>query len=291
VRTAAAALALILLLAACGASTTAPAPGSPLLHVVTGLYPLAQAAKAIGQDRVDVVDVVPAGADPMTYRLTGPQIEQVREAGLVLDAGRGFQPSFEKAAAGAQHVLAVATALGVSDPYVWIDPATMVRAVSRIAAAMEAADPRAAGAFRRGEAGFRAEVQSTAIDYESTLSACPRTEIFTPDGAFSAMAHNFGLQDYFLGVGAHPSSAAVRAGAASVDSAGASTLFSEPWVPAGSVVAVARATHTKVATLDTLAGPPAGGWPANADYINLLEANLGTISSALGCPNGETGND
>jgi zinc transport system substrate-binding protein len=261
------------------------------LSVATGLYPLAQAIEQIGQDKVSVTDVVPAGSDPTTFSLGPAQADQVRRAGLVVEIGGGFQPALEQAALGAPDVLQLRARLGTASPYVWLDPNTMQKAVDLMAAAMEAADPPAAGLFRQGAQAFDASVQSTGIDYESTLSACPRAIIFTADSAFAPMAGDYGLRDVAVGSSAAPSSMAVRDAANSVRAIGATTVFSEPWQPAGTVQAVAAAAGVKVRLLDTLEGPPPAGWPRQADYIKLMESNLGALSSALGCPNTATGND
>jgi zinc transport system substrate-binding protein len=284
-------LAVIAMVAA-GCSQSAPADASaPVLTVATGLYPMAQAIQQIGQSKVSVTDVVPAGSDPTSYRLGPTQALQVRHAGLVVEIGGGFQPSFEQAAVGASDVLGLQARLNAADPYVWLDPNMMQKAVGLIAGAMEAADPAAAGLFRQGARAYEASVQSTGIDYESTLSACPRMTIFTVDSAFAAMAGDYGLRDATVGSSSDAAPAAVRAAASAVQAAGATTVFSEPWRPGGLIDAVATTAHVKVRLLDTLAGPPPGGWPRQADYINLMESDLGALSSALGCPNTATGND
>jgi zinc transport system substrate-binding protein len=284
-------LALVSIVAA-GCSQSAPADASaPVLSVATGLYPLAQAIEQIGQDKVSVTDVVPAGSSPTTFTLGPAQAAEVRRAGLVVDIGGGFQPSFEQTAIGAPDVLELRVKLGTASPYVWLDPNTMRKAVTLMAGAMEAADPAAAGLFRQGAQAFDASVQSTGIDYESTLSACPRATIFTTDSAFAPMARDYGLRDVAVGSSAAPSLTAVRDAALSVQAMGATTVFSEPWQPAGTVDAVAAAAHVKVRLLDTLEGPPPGGWPTQADYIKLMESNLGALSSALGCPDTAAGND
>ncbi len=149
---------------------------------------MAQAVEQIGQGKVSVTDVVPAGSDPTSYRLGPAQALQVRRAGLVVEIGGGFQPSFEQAATGVSDVLQLQARLNAANPYVWLDPNVMQKAVALIAGAMEAADPAAAGLFRQGEQSYGASVQSTGIDYESTLSTCPRMTIFTADAAFAAMA-------------------------------------------------------------------------------------------------------
>jgi len=287
-------LALIVLVTtmAAGCSQSAPADASaPVLTVYTGLYPLAQAVQQIGQSKVSVTDVVPPGADPTTYSLTPAQAAQIRRGGVVVEIGGGFQPSLEQAAAGAPQVLMLRSELDVATPYIWLDPNMMQRAVALIAGAMEAADPAATGLFRQGEQAFAASVESTGIDYESTLSACPRTTIFTADSAFAAMSSDYGLRDIAVGSSPAPQPSAVRGAATAMEGVGATTIFSEPWLPSATVDAVAAAAHAKLRVLDTLEGPPPGGWPRQADYIKLMESDLGALSSALGCPNTATGND
>lgn len=251
-------------------------PNAPVLQVVTGLYPLAQAATQIGGSKASVTDVVPEGADPRGYQLTPALSTEVGRAELAIEVGRGFQPSFEKAAASAHRVVSVLAVAGSSDPYVWLDPAVMQRVVGALATAMEQANPAAARLYQAGARAFDAELESTGIDYQSTLAVCAINVIFTPDGAFADAAHRYGLQDVIL-----DSPQTVGA----VRNSAATTLFAEPWVSNSLVDQIASETGKKVRTLDTLAGPPAGGWPRQANYVNLLEANLGTLSSALGCPN------
>jgi zinc transport system substrate-binding protein len=247
--------------------------------VVTGLYPIAQAARQIGAGAITVTDVVPAGSDPRTYHLTPAQEAQVRRAPVLILVGAGFQPSLDAAASGALRVLDLQATLSAADPYVWLDPQLMVRAVAAIAATLEAANPANASVYRSGARAFSDEVASTGIDYQSTLSVCPRRTIVTADGAFLGMAHRYGLKDQVVETGSSIANATAAA-----QSAGVTTAFSEPFVDGGPVDAVAAGAHLKLRVLDPLTGPPPGGWPRQADYLRLMEANLGALNSALGCP-------
>lgn len=277
---------LALVAAGCGSAPAAKA--TPAIQVVTGLYPLAQAIEQVGGGTVSVTDVVPPGADPRTYGLTPAQVAEVHHAALAVEAG-GLQPSFAAAAAGAHATVDVVAGLGTDDPYVWLDPPLMGRAVAAIGAALAAANPSAAGVYRKNAQGFAAEVQSTGIDYESTLSTCPRRAIATADGAFAALARQYDLEDLVVGAGADPAPTQVAGAASRVEAAGLTTVFAEPFVAAATVRAVASAAHAEVRDLDPLTGPPPGGWAHHPDYVQLLEENLGTLSAALGCPNSETG--
>jgi zinc transport system substrate-binding protein len=255
---------------------------APVLHVVTALYPLAEAVSQIGQSKVDVVDVVPDGGDPITYRPTAADRSLLASAGLVIEMGGGFQPAFEQAAAAASGHLLTLGAAHPGEPYPWLDPAGMGSYISRIEAAMAGADPQAAGLFKQGAEAFGAEVESTGIDYQSTLSVCPHTTMFTADRSFSTMASAYGLDDVAIGTSA-PSTSALPAIAERVASSGVTDVFAETWAGDAGVQAVAGAAGKGVRTLDTLLGAPAGGWPAHIGYIQLLEANLGALDSALSC--------
>jgi zinc transport system substrate-binding protein len=271
-----------LALIGCQASA-APTGRVPTISVVTALYPLAQAATQIGGSSVIVRDVVPTGSDPRSYRLTPSQVSEVRQAAVVIVAAPGFQPALDAAVVGAGRVLNLDAALNTTDPYVWLDPQLMVRAVTAIAASLSAANPAAANGYRREASGFSAEVASTGIDYESTLSTCPRRTIVTADGAFAGMARQYGLVDQAVGP-ANQAGPGLQAAAAAARAAGATTAFREPFVPTEPIDAVAGVAHLTLRTLDPLTGPPPGGWPRQADYVRLMEANLGALNSALGCP-------
>ncbi|MGH9121471.1 MAG: metal ABC transporter solute-binding protein, Zn/Mn family, partial [Acidimicrobiales bacterium] len=143
------------LLASCGGASS---PSSaPKITVVTGLYPLAEAASQIGLGAVNVVDVVPPGANPLTYTLTPAQVNQVSQAAVALQADPSLQPSFSAAAA---HGHAVTISPVAGDAEVWLNPFQWESAVGVIARALIAANPAAAGDYRNGEADFTDQLES-----------------------------------------------------------------------------------------------------------------------------------
>jgi zinc transport system substrate-binding protein len=231
----------------------------------------------IGGDKAAVDDIVPPGSNPLTFQPTSAQAAILRSSGLVLEIGGGFEPGIEQAATGAPAVLKLGPQLNSSDPYVWLDPATMQNAVGAVAAAMAAADPAAASLFQRNAGGIAAQVRSMGIDFSSTFSACPGTTIVTPDNAFSAMAAAYGLHDRV--VGATPTAAEVTRLVAQLPSSVPAAAISEPWVDNNGLNTVAAAGHLRIHAVDTLAGAPAD----NSSYFDLMEKNLSQISSALGC--------
>jgi len=271
----------------CGGSThTATAP---VLTVVTGLWPLAQAAAEIGQANVSVDDVVPPGADPRTYQLSPAGASRVRRAGVVLEVGGGFQPSFEAAAATSAHLVRVLPPATAS-PYVWLNPFTMETAARTIAAALEKANPAAAATYRTGLENQEAELGSLDADYQSTLSTCPDQALVTVVDAFAGLHPRYPVIDRAILDGPPspvPSAATVRTEVAAIRATGATTIYNETWIPESDILAATTQTGVQVRRIGTLEGPPTPvPWPYShgREYVSLMETNLTTISDALHCP-------
>lgn len=272
-------------LCSCSDSLPSSVTDAPVLSVATGLWPVAQVVSLIGGDKVAVDDVVPAGTDPLTYDPTAAQTDVLRSAGLVIEVGGGFQPALEQAASAAHSVTRLAGALGAADPYVWLDPTTMTRAIGVITSAMGAVDPQAAALFKRNAGGVSAQLQSVGIDFSSTFGACPGDSLVLPDRAFTAMAADYQLHDAV--VGPNPSASTVSRVLASLPSNSTPAGISEPWVDDSGVSAVASGGGFKVHQVDTLVAAPQGVAAAADNYFSQMEQVLGDLSSALGCSSQE----
>jgi zinc transport system substrate-binding protein len=276
------------LLAGCGGNS-AKTSNAPVLTVATGLWPLASAAAAIGQGNVHVVDVVPAGTDPVGYKLTAAETAQVASADVVVTMGGSIQPSVA-AAAKSGHTVTLSP-VG-SDPYIWLSPHALESSGPRIAAALERADPKAKGTIRNGLDNFEANLTSIDADYESTLSACPDTNLVTVDDDFAVLHPYYPVTDTAImpvGASGLPDQATIQHEISVIKATAANEIYDESWVPESDIIQATAETAVKVGQLDTLAGPPTGAnWaivPAGKKYFSLMEANLSVISSALHCPN------
>lgn len=273
-------------LGACSTSLPSSVGHAPVLSVAAGTFPIAQAVGLIGGAKVKVINVVPAGDDPLTYKLTSSRRATLRDASLLVSPGEGLVPAVSSVAGGSsQSSLLVAPALGSSDPYFWLDPTLMNESVSLIAKAMEKADPAAAPLFVQNAISLSAEVSSLDGDFARTLSACPGKVLVSADDAFSSMAAQYGF--VAKAAGPDPNRPQIDALVRAVRESNPGAVVTEPWVSNAGARAVATVAHVTLHSIDTLVGPPPGGWPKGATYFALMEQDLGTLSSALGCNNSE----
>ena len=115
-------------------ASAVPAHAAERTSVVASFYPIAWAAQQVGGNRVSVTNLTPAGAEPHDLELTPDQIDEVLDAKVVFELGRGFQPAVEQAAEQRDGPTVQLLPRGTKDPHVWLDPvrmAAIVRTVQR----------------------------------------------------------------------------------------------------------------------------------------------------------------
>ncbi len=261
--------------------------------VVAAFYPLAFAAERIGGAAVDVTNATPPGAEPHDVELSPRDVEEIRDADVVLYLGGGFQPAFEDAVEGADgalvDVLAGLPLLGrpeagtedadarVRDPHVWLDPSRYARIARRIGGALD----RPAAAER-----FASRLQALDAEFEHGLAGCERRTLVTSHAAFAYLAGRYGLEEVALsGLApeAEPTPQDLERTIDRVRDTGATTVFVEPLVSPRLAETVAREAGVETATLDPVEGLTSDQLDKGEDYFSVMRDNLAALRKALGC--------
>ena len=94
-------------LACAGCAGGGSEEGAGERRVVASFYPLAFVAQEIGGATVRVRNLTPPGAEPHDLEATPGDVQELRDADLVLLLGEGFQPQLEDAAGGGDRVVDV----------------------------------------------------------------------------------------------------------------------------------------------------------------------------------------
>jgi zinc transport system substrate-binding protein len=277
-------------LTACGST---PSADPPTITVVTGLWPLAQAAAAIGGSSVQVTDVVPAGANPMTWRPDPTERRTIQKADVVLEVGGGFQPGFERAAKGNANTTYLSGPLEVNNPYLWLSPARMVRVARLVYQALGMANPNAESTYADALATFTTNLQQIRSNYATVFSRCTAPLMVAEDDTFDVLRPTFALNFRVL----DPSTKSWPSATSGATTPGAATLasqltlvrrtkvpavFTETWAQTSYLDPLVKQTGVKVLTLDSLAGVPTGR-SAPASYLDGLSDNLKLINAGMRC--------
>lgn len=285
-------IAVVLVSSGCGGTSDANAPQ---LSVVATMWPLAQMVSMIGGDKVTVTDLTTPGTNPRQAPVNPVVQAQLGQAAFIVEVGDGYQPALEAAIAGAGHharVLALHPAVGGPSPALWLDPPLMTKAVQAVTDTLAQLNPAAAVSYRNGARDFDQTLRSLDIDYRSTLSGCVHPTLVTADDTFAGLAARYALVNKPINpepsatpnAAAPPDAAAVDGAVSTIRASGAGTVFDETLADNRLIDAAASAAGVHRKTLDTLSGPPPGGWPSGADYFSLMESNLAQLTNALKCP-------
>ncbi len=266
------------------------------LEVVAPFYPVAEAVRRVGGERVRVTDLTPPGAEAHELELTTGQRDLIDDADLVFVMGRGFQPAVEAAARGRDGRTVVildrlravrrAPAGLRNDPHVWLDPLAYREVVELVAAELSAADPDDAAAYRRRAERAAARLERLHDRYRDGTRSCERRLLVTAHEAFGWLAARYGLrQEGIAGIdpGQEPSPARLAELARLVERTGTTTIFTEEQASPRLARALARDAGVRTEVLDTLETLSPQRIRRGEDYVSVMDANLARIRAALGC--------
>lgn len=306
-------LASLTVAAGCGSDPEESLAG-PRLDVVASFYPIEEAAREVGGDRVDVVDLTPPGGGPHDLELTTESLSALEGAEAVLYLGDGFQPAVEKAVDNlgadtrATDLLAgfdlrspdsavpgVAGEVdgevlsGNRDPHVWVDPARFATMVEGVRDALAASDPAGADDYRANAEAYLAEVEALDAEFATALRPCRGEALVTSHAAFGYLADRYGLvQAPIAGISPEeePDPKSLAATAAFARENGVTTVYFETLVPKDLAETVADEIGAGTDALDPVEGIPQDQLDAGATYLSIQRDNLDRLVTGLGCTAG-----
>jgi zinc transport system substrate-binding protein len=283
------------------------ASGTSRVRVVAAFYPLYEAAQRVGGDRVDVVNLTPAGTEPHDLELTPRQVDDIEGADLVLYLGGGFQPGVEEVARRSQgDAVDALEELSLlpgrpneeeagskghgeagMDPHVWLDPVLLGGVVGKIIAALSAIDPGGKDAYVANAAAYRGELALLDQEFSHRLTGCARRVIVTSHAAFGYLAKRYGLtQEAIAGLSpeSEPDPARLAELTDLVQATGATTVFTETLVSPKVAETLAREAGVTTATLNPIEGLTPQELKAGETYGSVMRDNLEALAGALACP-------
>jgi zinc transport system substrate-binding protein len=278
------------------------------LSVVANFYPIAEAARRVGGDRVEVTNLTPAGVEPHDLELASDQVDDLEDADLVLYLGDGFQPAVAEIAErqgdaaidlmdGIELQSGASDALGAEegdeesdgsavDPHFWLDPTLMADAVTEIEVALSAASPDDADTFAANAARYKDELDVLDQDMQAGLASCERDEIVTSHAAFYYLAERYGLTQLpiaGLSPEIEPNPDRLADLTDRIEADGITTVFYESLVSPEVAETLAREADVETAVLNPIEGLTRDEVDAGKDYVAVMGDNLAALSDALGC--------
>ena len=294
----------------------APAPpGKPL--VVASFYPMYEFSRQVAGDRAEVVSLVPPGVEPHDWEPSPQKLVEVQNARLLVYNGAGFEPWVDKllhdvtgkkiiviettrgldlipaAEAGAAAFPPKAagrdagqTQNGGGDPHVWLDPVLAQSQVEAIRAGLTQGDPANKAAYDDRARAFRARLAALDTAFQAGLRDCEHRDIVVSHAAFAYLARRYRLtQVAVMGLApeSEPSPAELAAIANLARRRKVTYIFFETLVSSRLAETLAREIGAKTLVLNPIEGLTKEEAAAGKGYVDLMEANLQSLRTGLGC--------
>lgn len=298
-------LALTVLLgftAGCADNDAAAEQGSVTgrVPVVATTTQLADFARVVGGNHVDVYGILKPNIDPHDYEPSPGDVTRLSSAKVIVKNGIGLEEWFDATIKNAEsRAVVVEAATGVplrrgdshdadDDPHIWHDPRNARVMVHNIAVALAGADPAHRGDYEANEAAYAAELDRLDRDIAAAIAGLVNKKLVTNHDALGYYVDRYGLE--FVGsiipsfdTSAELSAAALTDIVSRIRAAGVKAVFSETSIPRKAADAIGRDAGVAVVAgddalyVDSLG--PAGS--AGDTYLGMERHNTKVIVDHL----------
>ncbi|MDA1169359.1 MAG: zinc ABC transporter substrate-binding protein [bacterium] len=262
------------------------------IQVVASFYPLAHMAEQVGKERVDVLNLTPAGSEPHDADPSPRDVATLQNAQMFLYNGAGLEP-------WVSHLLPELTQKGVriveatkdvpllaGDPHVWLDPLLVKEQVNTIASVFASVDAQHATEYRENARIYTQELEALHQEFTKGLATCVRRDIVTSHAAFAYMVKRYELNMIPI-AGLSPEEEPTPARLAEisnlVEDSGVTHIFFETLVSPRLAETIANETGAQVLALNPLEGLSDEEIATGKTYISVQRENLHALKIALGC--------
>lgn len=270
------------------------------LQVVTSLYPLYFFAQQIGGDKVDVTNIVPAGAEPHDYEPTAQDMARMEKSRLIILNGGGLEAWGESIGKNIDTTNTVIVVAGeglttremmaedqlTTDPHVWLDPALAGKMVENIARGFETADQANATHYRGNADRLLGKLNDVDIAYRSGLRLCAEKNIITSHAAFGYLAAEYGLNQVSiagLSPDAEPSPSQFADIVQFAKKNNVKYIFFESLVSPKLSQTIATEVGAQTLVLNPIEGLSDEYLAKGGDYLSVMRENLVNLQTALQC--------
>lgn len=275
---------------------------------VSALHPLmADLARQVGGERVEVYDLVGEGGNPHRFEPRPADLKRMQESALVLAGGKHMEPYLErlKSTLSGVPVIEVGGTIpslmvgkdavdmccpehgtGTLDPHWWQGIDNTRRAARVVALAFAEKDPDGKDIYLSNAAAYGKRLEALKKWAKAELGKVPvsQRKLVTAHNAFGYFAKEFGYEVIAVAGLNKEQNTTPQEQAKTIESvrqAGVPAIFPEKNTGGKNLEAIAMATGTKLATPLISDG---NGAALEAGFEGMIRHNVNSITQALGTP-------
>lgn len=272
------------------------------ITVFTTIYPLYDFTKNIGGSHVEVINLIPPGAEPHGWEPSPQDLAKLHQADIFVYCGAGLEPWIEPVLNSLNNnkMLLVDSSVGLDvdntnsshadhdhqhDPHIWLDPLNAQVQANNIAEALIKADPINADYYRQNQTNYIEKLNQLDQDYQNKLSKVTNKKFVTSHAAFGYLAERYGLEQIplrGLSPEVEPSPARLAEVVKLCRENNIKYIFFEHFVNAKVSQTIANEIGGGTLILHPLGGVTEEQLIQKQDYISLMKENLNNLLIALG---------
>lgn len=198
-------VAAMLLLAGCA---TTPPKAAGRLKVVTTLGILADWARQVGGDRIEVTSLLTGNESPHTYEIQPADVKTVADARILFRVGLGLEDWLDPAVqnSGNKKLVVVDVADGATgiiagdaedkygNPHIWLDPEYAKAGIENLVKELVKLDPKGESLYRRREAAYFVQLDSLSQAIKAQVATLQDKRFISFHDAWPYFCRRFGLQ-------------------------------------------------------------------------------------------------
>jgi zinc transport system substrate-binding protein len=260
-----------------------PAWPADKLTAFADIGPVANLAREIGGQRVQVSVLVPPGRDPHTFEPTPRQMAGMSAARLFLNLDMPFaRRMLLKLKNANPHLRVVEVAAGIEripldsengehghhgeelDPHIWLDPTRAAKMAENLAQAFGRADPPGRDYYQANLERLKVRLSALDAKLKKSLEPYRGREFFVFHPALGYLAQAYGLKQVAVQAGGkEPGAKRLAQLIQRAKEKGVRIVFVEPQFPQGTARALAQAIGGSLVVVD----PLAPDYPANLERL------------------------
>ncbi|MEW4371608.1 metal ABC transporter solute-binding protein, Zn/Mn family [Paenibacillus kandeliae] len=203
--------ALIVITAGCSNGQAEGKRQDGILHITATTGMIADAARQIGGEHVEVVGLMGPGVDPHMYKASQGDIRKLDDADLVLYNGlhlEGSMTDILEKMSDTRQVVAITDQIASErlrqseenanehDPHIWFDVSLWMSAVERARDAIVAADPAHADDYHSNADAYLSELKQLHTDIQQQIATIPQQSrvLVTAHDAFGYYGDAYGME-------------------------------------------------------------------------------------------------
>lgn len=188
-----------------GCQAVIPSVSPDKLQIIVSIFPLEDFTRRVGGEFVDVVNLMPGGADAHDFEPSTKDMVAIQKADHVFILGQGFEHWAEDVFPGLQSdhpgLLVVGQDLetilhpvtGQIDPHLWTSLRNDILMMDIIRAYLSEADPQHADEYQKNYERAKHEYEAVDQQYIDALKNRVRDEFIPNHAAFGYLARDYGL--------------------------------------------------------------------------------------------------